>query len=369
MVQKTRLEVLYRLHAFFTRAFLLLYSNFPGQFAQKGGEYDPHIPTNHLRKNDKAIFVCRLADTGFLCFARRVSTDNWLFPHPIEGALYSPLPATQLLIPLCGGNRWQEGALYGPVALHILLARPEAHGQSRQIGGAQGRGLHTDRAVNLRLQNVRLELHQEIVGTGAAVHLQGVEGDAGISAHGVQHVADLIGDGFQRGADDVVLVHPPGQSYDGPPGVLIPVGRAQAGKSGHYIAPGGITDLPGVILAVCGGFDEAHLVPEPLNGRPGHKDRSLQRILHPAPQAPGNGGYQTVLGEDGFFAGIHQQEAACAVCVFGLPRLEAGLAKQRRLLIARRPGDGDGGAEEGGVRLTVDAAAGLYLGQHTAGNI
>ena len=51
------------------------------------------------------------------------------------------------------------------------------------------------------LKDVRLKLHQQIVGAGPAVHLQGMKGNAGIRPHGVQHVADLIGDGLQGGAD------------------------------------------------------------------------------------------------------------------------------------------------------------------------
>ena len=51
-------------------------------------------------------------------------------------------------------------------------------------------------------------------------------------------------------------------------------------------------------------------------------------------------GEQPVLGRDGRLAGVHQHEAAGAVGVLRLARLEACLTEQRRLLIAENAGDG-----------------------------
>lgn len=52
------------------------------------------------------------------------------------------------------------------------------------------------------IQNVALELHQEFVLGGAAVHPQLLDGHAGLLAHQFQHVGDLIGDALLRGLDD-----------------------------------------------------------------------------------------------------------------------------------------------------------------------
>ena len=52
-------------------------------------------------------------------------------------------------------------------------------------------------------ENVGLELHQEIVDSGAAIHAQLAQLFAGIGLHGFHQLARLIGDAFKRGAHDV----------------------------------------------------------------------------------------------------------------------------------------------------------------------
>ena len=219
------------------------------------------------------------------------------------------------------------------------------------------------------LEDVGLELHEHIVGAGPAVHFQAGQGDAGVGPHGLQHVADLVGDGLQGGPDDVVLVHATGQAHDGPPGVLVPVGGPQAGEGGDHVAPGGVGHLPGVVLAVGGGVDEPHLVPQPLDGGPRHEDGALQGVADPAAQAPGHGGHQTAAGEDGLVSSVHQQEAAGAIGVLGLAGGKAGLTEESGLLVPGGPGNGNGTAEEPRVGLPIDLAAGNGGGEHGPGNI
>ena len=50
--------------------------------------------------------------------------------------------------------------------------------------------------------------------------------------------------------DDVVFVHAPGDSHNGAPCVLIPVGRPQAGESRNYVTAVGIFYLFGHILGI-----------------------------------------------------------------------------------------------------------------------
>lgn len=52
------------------------------------------------------------------------------------------------------------------------LVGPVAHRQARQIGGPQGGGLHAFGPVDHGLEDVRLDLHEHVVGAGPAVHLQ-----------------------------------------------------------------------------------------------------------------------------------------------------------------------------------------------------
>ena len=113
-----------------------------------------------------------------------------------------------------------------------------------------------------------------------------------------------------------------------------------------------------------GRFDELKLIPEPLNGRTGHKNGAFQRVVHLTIQAPANGGHQTILGENRLLTGVHQQECAGTVCTFGITGSEAGLTEQGRLLVTGCTGNRNGRSKEMGRSLTIDAAAFLGCRQH-----
>lgn len=154
----------------------------------------------------------------------------------------------------------------------------------------------------------------------------------------------------------MALVDTAGNADDGAAGVLIPVRGSETGEGGNDIAAVGVGNLGGHIFGVGGGIDKAHLIAQPLNGRPGHEDGALQGIGDLAVDAPGDGGDETVLREHGSLSGVHEHETARAVGVLGFAGLKAGLAEERGLLIAGGTGDGNGSAEEGGIGIAVDAA-------------
>ena len=77
----------------------------------------------------------------------------------------------------------------------------------------------------------------------------------------IQHIMHLVGNGFQRCPDDVVLVHATGDADDRASGVLIPVGRSKTGESRHHITAVGILHLSGQILGILSGIDETQSHP------------------------------------------------------------------------------------------------------------
>ena len=245
----------------------------------------------------------------------------------------------------------------------ILGALPVAHGKPRQIGSAQGGGLDAAGAHNLAVQNVALELHEEIVCAGAAVHLQVGDADAGVLLHGLADIIGLVGQGFQGGPHQMGPAESTGQAHDGAPGVLVPVGRAQARKGWDHIAPGGVLHAAGVFQALSRVGQHAQLVPEPLDGGAGHEDAALQGVFHMVLVAHGDGGHQAVVALHRLPAGVHQHKAAGAVGVLHLPGQEAALAEQGTLLVPRRAGDGDLSAVKLKVCCAVDTAGGLDLRQ------
>ena len=167
----------------------------------------------------------------------------------------------------------------------------------------------------------------------------------------------------------MILVDTAGDAHDGATGVLIPVGRAQTGEGGNHIAAVGILDLAGIVLGVGSGLDDLQLIPQPLNGGTGYEYGAFQSVFHLAVEAPGDGGDQAVLREDGLFAGVHQQEGTGAVGVLGFTGMVASLAEKGRLLVTSSTGDLDGSAQQGGIGLAVNTAGGHGGGQHATRNI
>ena len=242
-----------------------------------------------------------------------------------------------------------EGSVDIPVIDDVLLVVPEADFETGEIGSAFGCGFDDGRTVDRHAEDIRLELHQEVVVASAAVDFQRLKRCPGVFFHRVQNVAGLIGEGFEGRADDVVLVGAAGQADDRAAGISIPVGSAQAGEGGNDIDPVGVGHFLREVFGVGRGVDQAQLVTQPLNGGAGDEDGTFKGVVDFAAESPGDGGQQAVFGFNRFFAGVHQQEAAGAVGVFGHAGFEAGLTEERRLLVACDPSDRDfAAAEEGG---------------------
>ena len=112
-----------------------------------------------------------------------------------------------------------------------------AGGQAGQVGRAQGCRLDHPGAHHRNAEQVGLELHEQVVDAGAAVHAQlGHRLGAAfgrVAAHGLQQGGALVGDGFQRRAGDVRHRAAACEADDGAARVGLPVGCAQAGEGGH----------------------------------------------------------------------------------------------------------------------------------------
>ena len=167
----------------------------------------------------------------------------------------------------------------------------------------------------------------------------------------------------------MVFVAAAGQAHNGAARILIPVGCAQAGECRHHIAAVGVRHFLSHVFRVAGIVQQAQLVPQPLDGGPGHKDGAFQRILHLTARPAGNGCDQPVLREHRGPAGVHQQKSAGAKGVFRLAGGKAGLAEQGRLLVARRPGNADGAAKVDGIRHGIHAAGRHGRWQHAARDV
>jgi hypothetical protein len=183
-------------------------------------------------------------------------------------------------------------------------------------------------------EHIRLELHQDVVGGGAAVGFQHRDVIAGVAFHRLQNVGDLEGDALQGGAGDMADLGIAAQADHHAAGVRVPVRRAQAGESGHedrFPAPA----TEAATFATSGDFSKNCILSRshcttapPMKTLPSSAYCSLRSAL------------QAIVVISFSFESVNlspmclQQETAGAVGVLGIADADAELAEQRRLLIA-----------------------------------
>ena len=92
-----------------------------------------------------------------------------------------------------------------PVLFYIVFILPVSDCQSGKKCRAHRRCFNALRPDHLRMQNIRLELHQEIVGAGTAIHLQMFDLKAGVLLHGSQYIRRLISQRLYGSANQVLL--------------------------------------------------------------------------------------------------------------------------------------------------------------------
>ena len=93
------------------------------------------------------------------------------------------VPSVHLLIALLFRELRLKRTVNGSVLFYRLLIRPVADGESRKISCSHRGRLDAARPLHRRLADVRLALHQKIVGACSAVHTQCGELHAGICLH------------------------------------------------------------------------------------------------------------------------------------------------------------------------------------------
>ncbi len=156
-----------------------------------------------------------------------------------------------------------------------------------------------------------------------------------------------------------------GQADDCTARIHIPVRGAQPGKCRDHVHILVVLDLPRQCIGFRSIADDTQFVTQPLHSGAGNEYRTLQRVGWLAIGVATDRGQQTVFAHRVLITHVHQQKAACAIGVFGLPGIPAGLSVQGCLLITRHPGDRHAGRDtlmRNG--FTEHARAVLHAGQH-----
>ena len=227
----------------------------------------------------------------------------------------------------------------------VVEVFPVAHGEAGEVGGAQCRRLEHAGAHDGESADVGLELHEEVVGHGAAVGSELAGPDVEVVLHGREDVAHLIGDAFEGGPGEVGGRRASGEPDDGSAGVLVPMGRAEAGEGGDEIDAAVVVDREGQSLGGGRVGDESEAVAEPLDGRAADEDASLEGVGHAVAELPGDGREEVVGGGDGRFARVEDHEASCPISRLEHAALHAELSEEGGLLVAGHARDGDTAAQ------------------------
>ena len=202
-----------------------------------------------------------------------------------------------------------------------------------------------------------MELHEEVVGRRSPIDVQHRKRHVRVLRHGTGEVAHLVGDRLQGRPHDMGAPGAAGEAENSTASVGIPPGGAQARERGHDEDAVGSGHAAGDGVGCGDAVDDAELVAEPLDESTGHEHAALERVLG-ALDARGRGGHrghEAVLARAGLMPGVHEQKAAGAVGVLRLARMEAALAEERRLLVARHAADGNA-LDKPRVRRHAEAA-------------
>ena len=151
--------------------------------------------------------------------------------------------------------------------------------------------------------------------------------------------------------------------------IHVPVRRAEPRERGHDVHAVARWHAGGERLALGRGLDDAEAVAQPLHRRAGDEDAAFDGEALLAGDARGDRRQQPMLGEHRPRARVLQNEAAGAVRVLDRAGIEAALAEERGLLVARDAGDRDRASEDRRVRLGDGAAAVDDARQHRAGDV
>ena len=197
-------------------------------------------------------------------------------------------------------------------------------------------------------EHVRLELHQPGVRDRATVRAQLREPLPGGSLHRLDRVDRLVGDRLQRGPREVLASRAARdarrscRAHTGPSAASrAPSGRARSRRRRWSRATRAMASVsPG-----------SERIPSPSRSHctaaPGHEHACLEGVVGAIVDAPGDGGQQARPHRRRAGPGVLQHEAAGAVGVLAEPRVERGLAEQRRLLVAGHAGERRADPDEG----------------------
>src|ERR1039458_8534462 len=117
--------------------------------------------------------------------APRIKPSFVVGVHPLEGARDRLLPLPEAPLPVLGVQLGEPLRRLVPVGAETLHVGPEADGEARGVGGAQGHRLGHDGPDDRHADEVGEELHHQVVGGHPAVGLEHLQHGPRVAVHGM----------------------------------------------------------------------------------------------------------------------------------------------------------------------------------------
>src|SRR5258706_10902282 len=291
------------------------------------------------------------------------------FARPFARAFDGAFPRIEPFSRRRAGERRLENAIARPERGDLGFILPESDREPREVRCAERRGLRDARPHHRNAQQVRLDLHEEVVGGRPTADAQPGERDAGVGGHRFDQLRALEGDGFERGARQVRPRGSPRDPDDGAARMRVPIGSAQPRKRGHEVHAARIGHARGQRLDVGRVRDEPQAIAQPLHRGPGDEYAALERVAHAVVALPRHGREQPRTRGGRLVSRVHEQEAARSVRILCHSRLVAGLPEERGLLVARDSRDRNAARKPLAGTVGHPAARGHHSGKQPARNV
>lgn len=278
---------------------------------------------------------------------------------PAPTHLHCLVPLLEPLLRLFATLLWLEDlAALAVHLLEVIKLLPHAGSKASSNCRTQRGSLAHGGPVDWDATNVGLCLHAQVRVAQTAIDSENLQLLAAVLLHGVEDGLGLEACGLEGSAGDVALLGVLCHAEDGALGRVDPVWCEQTAEGSHKddatIVRDGLSDLLNLVRLV----KEAHVVDEELDTGTRDSDAALERIdgLAARTKVVGDSGQEAVRRDDGFLADIVKDEAASAIGVLGLARLEAALTNECARLIAETASNA--GTSE---RATAKFAKGLRV--------
>src|SRR6266704_822052 len=134
---------------------------------------------------------CRAPPVGGFHLVGRAWSFSPIYGWRASGLPYRGAPSDEKIVRDAAVGGGLEAPIFAPGLENFLFVPPYAGAQAGQEGGAERRGLDDGRARDGHAQDVRLQLHEEIVGGRAAVDLEHGELAPAVLLHRRQDVVVL----------------------------------------------------------------------------------------------------------------------------------------------------------------------------------